>query len=309
MNWTEEKSLLAFSNIEPTIFNYGASRKLNMEEYELHRRCDYIVYYCKNSLTPFCRQEVVRLGTMGRLQQLRECNIGNIDEFNRKYPKIAWGITAMLFTYYEKIGQNVVFRKDGNLCTVEQLFAIYKGLSRQRYLFQHNLSELYQFYKDSKNEVKLAEIDEDFRIWHIAEELELLEKSKKTALKLIPEFIIEYANNYVVSANCSTVETIILPKELGQENVRKYFVRAMSVGFIERTEMGYKWVYGSSRGQARLGYFCMKVFSNPRPINELEKLFGVTKLSSSITSACNNEGVRADVKSWRSELDSKIFFD
>lgn len=41
---------------------------------------------------------------------------------------------------------------------------------------------------------------------------------------------------------------------------------------------------------------------------ELEKLFGVTKLSSSITSAYD-EGVRADVKLWRSELDSKIFFD
>lgn len=308
MNWTEEKSLLAFSNIEPTIFNYGASRKLNMEEYELHRRGDYIVYYCKNSLTPFCRQEMVPIGVMGRLQQLSECNIGNIDEFNRKYPKIAWGITAMLFTYYEKIGQNVVFRKDGNLCTVEQLLAIYKGLSRQRYLFQHNLSELYQLYENSGNEVKLAEIDEDFRIWHIAEEEELLKKSKEAVLKFIPEFIIEYADNYVVSANCSTVETIRLPQKLDLENVRKYFARAMSAGFIEQTAVGYKWVYGGNRGQARLGYFCMKVFSNPRPINELEKLFGVTKLSSSITSA-DNEGVRADVKSWRLELDSKIFFD
>lgn len=308
MNWTEEKSLLAFSNIEPTIFNYGASRKLNMEEYELHRRDDCIVYYCKNSLTPFCRQEVVPMGTIGRLQQLSECNIGNIDEFNRKYPKIAWGITAMLFTYYEKIGQNVVFRKDGNLCSAEQLFAIYKGLSRQRYLFQHNLSELYQLYKNSKNGVKLAEIDEDFRIWHIAEEEELLKKSKEAVLKLIPEFIIEYADNYVVSANCSTVETIRLPQKLDLENVRKYFARAMSAGFIEQTAVGYKWVYGGNRGQARLGYFCMKVFSNPQPINELEKLFGVTKLSSSITSA-DNEGVRADVKSWRLELDSKIFFD
>lgn len=130
MNWTEEKSLLAFSNIEPTIFNYGASWKLNMEEYELHRRGDYIMYYCKNSLTPFCRQEMVPIGAMGRLQQLSECNIGNIDEFNRKYPKIAWGITAMLFTFYEKIGQNVVFRNGENLCAVEQLFTIYKGLSR-----------------------------------------------------------------------------------------------------------------------------------------------------------------------------------
>lgn len=308
MNWTEEKSLLTYSNVEPTIFNYGASQKLNMEEYELHRRDNCIVYYCKNSLTPFCRQEEVPLGSLGRLQRLSECSIGNIDEFNRNYPKIAWGIAALLFAFYEKIGREIVFRKDGNLCTVEHLFAIYKEWSLQRYLFQHNLSELYQLYKDKGNDVKLAEIEEDFRIWHIAEELELLEKSKNTVSNLIPEFIIEYANNYVVSANCRSVETIKLPKELDEENVRKYFSRAMSAGFIIRTAMGYKWVYGGNRGQARLGYFCMKVFSIPRPIGKLEKLFGVTKLSSSITSA-TYEGVRADVKLWRSELDGKIFFD
>lgn len=56
-------------------------------------------------------------------------------------------------------------------------------------------------------------------------------------------------------------------------------------------------------------YFYIEIFLMLRMFGDLEKLFGVTKLSSSITSACNNEGVRADVKSWRSELDSKIFFD
>lgn len=56
-------------------------------------------------------------------------------------------------------------------------------------------------------------------------------------------------------------------------------------------------------------YFYVEIFLMLRMFGDLEKLFGVTKLSSSITSACNNEGVRADVKSWRSELDSKIIFD
>ncbi len=56
-------------------------------------------------------------------------------------------------------------------------------------------------------------------------------------------------------------------------------------------------------------YFYVEIFLMLRMFGDLGKLFGVTKLSSSITSACNNEGVRADVKSWRSELDSKIFFD
>lgn len=56
-------------------------------------------------------------------------------------------------------------------------------------------------------------------------------------------------------------------------------------------------------------YFYVEIFLMLRMFGDLEKLFGVTKLSSSITSTCNNEEVRADVKSWRSELDSKIFFD
>lgn len=62
-------------------------------------------------------------------------------------------------------------------------------------------------------------------------------------------------------------------------------------------------------GNSCLVYVRKVKFLMSKMPGELEKLFGVTKLSSSITSACNNEGVRADVKSWRSELDSKIFFD
>ena len=55
-------------------------------------------------------------------------------------------------------------------------------------------------------------------------------------------------------------------------------------------------------------YFYVEIVLMLRMFGDLEKLFGVTKLSSSITSAYD-EGVRADVKLWRSELDSKIFFD
>lgn len=61
-------------------------------------------------------------------------------------------------------------------------------------------------------------------------------------------------------------------------------------------------------GNSCLVYVRKVKFLMSRMSGELEKLFGVTKLSSSITSA-DNEGVRADVKSWRSELDSKIFFN
>lgn len=95
-----------------------------MEEYELHRKDDCIVISFKSSLTPFCRHEEIPCETLGRLEQLSECNIGNIDEFNREY-----------MHFMERLDK--------------MLFAIYKGLSWQRYLFQHNLLELYQLYKDS----------------------------------------------------------------------------------------------------------------------------------------------------------------
>ena len=76
---------------------------------------------------------------------------------------------------------------------------------------------------------------------------------------------------------------------------------------MEKTNNGYKWLFGGSRGQARLGYFCFKVYNQPRPINPLEKLFGVKKLSASITNA-GIEPIRQDVKKWRQEMDTKIFF-
>ena len=69
------------------------------------------------------------------------------------------------------------------------------------------------------------------------------------------------------------------------EREKEYFSRAIMAGFMEKTCNGYRWLFGGNRGQARLGYFCHKVYSQPRPINRLEKLFNVSKLSASITNA------------------------
>ncbi len=66
-----------------------------------------------------------------------------------------------------------------------------------------------------------------------------------------------------------------LPEELRTEQAIKYFSRALEAGYMEKTDTGYKWLYGGGRGQARLGYFCYKVYSTPRPINKLEELFGI----------------------------------
>lgn len=102
----------------------------------------------------------------------------------------------------------------------------------------------------------------------------------------------------------ATAPTHGLPSELDTPEANKYFARAVAVGMMERTDSGGKW----KLPQARLGYFCNKIFPQPRPIAALEKYFGVKKLSASITAA-SLKPTRADVIKWRAEIDTKIFFD
>lgn len=114
----------------------------------------------------------------------------------------------------------------------------------------------------------------------------------------LPDYIMEslYANQSDIK------ET--LTKELDTEKARKYFNRAVETGYIDRTDIGYKW----KQQQARLGYFCLKAYDAPRPIAALERCFNVSRLSASITQAsyCVK---RVDVKKWRADIDDKIFFD
>ncbi len=92
------------------------------------------------------------------------------------------------------------------------------------------------------------------------------------------------------------------------EGNKKYFERALECGWIEVSGKGCTWLYGGRRGQVRLGYFCSKVYDMPRPINTLEEVFNVKKLSSSITNA-EVGSKRADVVRWKKEMDDRIFFD
>lgn len=90
-----------------------------------------------------------------------------------------------------------------------------------------------------------------------------------------------------------------LPFELDDEG-KKYFSRAEDAGYID----GHKW----TKSQVQLGYFCLKVFSNPRPITALEKFFGVKNLAASTTQAGYSHK-RDDVKKWKDAMDKDIFFD
>lgn len=97
-----------------------------------------------------------------------------------------------------------------------------------------------------------------------------------------------------------------LPSELDSESTKKYFARAVEAGYMETTATGGKWLKPNTK--AMLGYFCMKVFDKPRPLAAIEQYFNERKLSSAITQA-SYEPSRADVKKWRADMDSKIFFD
>ena len=99
------------------------------------------------------------------------------------------------------------------------------------------------------------------------------------------------------------------PYGLDTYEARKYFSRAIEKGFMEKTGNGFKWLYGGDKGQIRLGYFCLRVYDHPRPINALEEAFGVKKISSSISSAECQPARRADARKWRDRIDSDIFFD
>ena len=114
----------------------------------------------------------------------------------------------------------------------------------------------------------------------------------------------------VEDAASSEIMFVRSPYGLDIDEARKYFSRAIEKGFMEKTDNGFKWLYGGNRGQIRLGYFCSKVYNIPRPINALEEAFGVKKLSSSISIATECQAVRrADVSKWRDHIDSEIFFD
>jgi hypothetical protein len=101
-----------------------------------------------------------------------------------------------------------------------------------------------------------------------------------------------------------------LPSELDTERARKYFARAVEVGYMTPTGTGYKWKFGGERGcLARLGYFVERVYcptnTEQLPEQSINKLFVVNRIASAITQLHNAK----KPQKWRAEIDDKIFFD
>ncbi len=103
---------------------------------------------------------------------------------------------------------------------------------------------------------------------------------------------------------------LILPNELDTDRARKYINRAIECGFITITDTRLKWTMGGNRGAlAQLGYFVEKVYC-PNNIEDLPEsainaLFGVVRIGSAITQMHSAK----KPQKWRSEIDSKIFYD
>lgn len=115
--------------------------------------------------------------------------------------------------------------------------------------------------------------------------------------------IIEAVGRWVKSQDQAPTAQQI-PDELKADNAIKYLERASNHGYWKPSGDKATW----EKTPAMLGYFCLKAYDQPRPITQLELFFGVKNLAASITQASYTPK-RNDVKKWRSDMDTLIFFD
>lgn len=152
---------------------------------------------------------------------------------------------------------------------------------------------------------------------------DLLELQKLHNIKLLDEhkdlLLAKYigsgsdygGSDYYVKELLSKVcKGLILPKEIESPRVRKYFTRAIELGYIEQTENnGLKWENNQRGALARLGYFILRVFCPNNigtvPEQTINKLFGVNRIGSAISQQQNAK----KTQKWKSEIDTKIFYD
>lgn len=105
------------------------------------------------------------------------------------------------------------------------------------------------------------------------------------------------------------VKEYIMPTKLDIGEARKYINRAIEKRWIEIKDNRGKWLFG---GTSRLAYFCQRVYSQPRPIGDLERFFDVKGLAGTISNIENEDKdkvLRNDVRIWREEMDNVLFYD
>lgn len=107
-------------------------------------------------------------------------------------------------------------------------------------------------------------------------------------------------------------DTLKLPKELNTEKARRYFAKAIELQYMETIADGkYRWIGTDNKGKtAELAYFLGKVYNYKHtltgnagedfPEESLNKLFGVSRLYSSLTQVYNAQKPQR----WRSQIDA-----
>lgn len=107
-------------------------------------------------------------------------------------------------------------------------------------------------------------------------------------------------------------DEIVLPKELDTKNARKYFAKAIERNYMEITDDGkYNWLGTNDKGnRSELAYFLGKVYGYVHtisgnagedfPEDSLNKLFGVSRIYSSLTQVYNAQKPQR----WRALIDS-----
>lgn len=107
--------------------------------------------------------------------------------------------------------------------------------------------------------------------------------------------------------NLSEGDNLNLPETLDNDRARKYFIKAIKEGWMEKTATGFKWLFGNRKGKtsvARLGYFLQKVYcptnTEQFPATELSRLFGGT---SRLDSANYQIDSAKKPQQWRAVID------
>lgn len=145
-------------------------------------------------------------------------------------------------------------------------------------------------FKNTQNRLKLANI--------IATEARLLidkklaGEAKEIAFKSIDKWL-----------NTITLQP---SQEPSTQRAKKAFAKAVEAGMMEKTAIGYKWLYHNG-SKASLSYFLVQVYnpdgSKVTPFKALEHLFSVTRLDSASYKAF------VEVKSpqkWRGKIDELL---
>lgn len=140
----------------------------------------------------------------------------------------------------------------------------------------------------------LKKIDQDFAI------IELIDNQLKNSI----QSTIEFNGIFFIPTTDTKQNPPQLPPELSTDQARKYFDLAVEKGYMTIGNGKYTW----KETPAKFGYFASRVFEKPRPIAELERYFGLSKLASAITQA-EYPPKRGDKIAWINKMNDDFSFN